>query len=151
SYASFLVAADQEGDSPVPMQVGIAVGNTAYAEPAVDQVPFAKLKSAVLNVQLPATPGGALVLSTLSPQAIPGAIYQGLVLGVVGGKGGVIRPISATWPDAKGRFSLVLPGSAKGQTVSFWEAQRQFFSTSNAKPGGPVDLSVYPKRLPEDA
>jgi PQQ-dependent dehydrogenase (methanol/ethanol family) len=151
SYASFLVAADQEGDDPVPMEVGIAVGNTSYAEPATDQINFAKLKSAVLNVQLPSQPGGTLVKSSLNPQPIPGAIYQGLLVGVVGGRGGIIRPISATWPDGSGQFRLVLPGAARGQTVSFWEAQRQFFSTGNEQPGGPVDLSIYPKRLPEDA
>ncbi len=151
SYASFLVAADQEGDSPVPMEVGIAVGTTAYAEPLADQINFAKLKSATLNVQLPATPGGALVASSLNPQAVPGAIYQGLLVGVVGGKGRVIKPVSATWPDGNGRFQLVLPSSARGLTVSFWQASRQFFSTSDQKPGGAVDLSIYPKSLPNDA
>ena len=58
SYASFLVAADEEGDNPVPMEVGVAVGGTSYAEPVGDEINFAKLQSAVLNIQLPATPGG---------------------------------------------------------------------------------------------
>ena len=31
TYTSFLVAADQEGDDPVPMTVGVAVGTDAYA------------------------------------------------------------------------------------------------------------------------
>lgn len=135
----------------MPMQVGIAVGNTAYAEPAVDQISFSKLKSAELDVQLPATPGGALVKTTLNPAPIPGAIYEGLLVGVVGGKGGVIKPISATWPDAAGNFRLVLPGSAKGQAITFWQADRQFFSTQTATPGGAVDLTIYPKSLPTDA
>jgi PQQ-dependent dehydrogenase (methanol/ethanol family) len=151
SYSSFLVAADEAGDNPVPMQVGVAVGNTSYAEPAADQVEFAKLKSSVLNIQLPATPGGALLLSTLNPQAIPGAIYTGLLVGVVGGSGGVIRPVSASWPDSKGYFRLVLPPSARGQTVFFWEDERQFFSTASAAPGGKVAPSVYPSSLPANA
>jgi hypothetical protein len=151
SYASFLVAADQEGDNPVPMQVGVAVGNVAYAEPIGDQVNFARLKSAVLNIQLPATPGGPLPLSTLNPQPIPGAIYTGLLVGVVGGNGGVVRPVSASWPDRKGYFRLVLPSSARGQTVIFWEDQRQFFSTASATPGGKVAPSVYPTSLPATA
>jgi PQQ-dependent dehydrogenase (methanol/ethanol family) len=150
AYASFLVAADQEGSNPVPMQVGVAVGSTAYAEPATDEIDFAKLKSATLDVQLPGS-GTVLVKSSLNPQAIPGAIYQGLLVGVVGGKGKVIRPVSATWPDASGHFRLVLPASAGGLTVKFWEADRQFFSTAEAKPGGPIDPSVYPKSLPADA
>ena len=59
--------------------------------------------------------------------------------------------MSATWPDASGRFQLVLPSSAKGLTVQFWEAQRQWFTTSTPQPGGAVDLSVYPSAIPTDA
>ena len=71
------MAADEEGDNPVPMEVGIAVGNTSYAEPATDQINFAKLQSATLDVQLPATAGGALLKTTLNPQAIPGRSTRG--------------------------------------------------------------------------
>ena len=70
--------------------------------------------SSTLNIQLPSTPGATLVKSSLNPQAVPGALYRGLLVGVVGGKGGVIKPLSATWPDANGRFELVLPSSARG-------------------------------------
>jgi PQQ-dependent dehydrogenase (methanol/ethanol family) len=150
-YASFLVAADEEGDNPVPMEVGVAAGGVSYAEPAADQIDFAKLQSASLNIQLPATPGGALLESTLSPQTIPGAIYQGLVVGVVGGNGGIIKPISATWPDKNGNFSLVLPASAAGLKVNFWEDNRQFFSSTGATPGQNINLSIYPSSLPSDA
>jgi hypothetical protein len=151
SYASFLVASDQEGDDPVPMQVGVAVGGTAYTEPATDTIDFTKVSSATLDIQLPASTTTPLAKSALQPQAVAGAIYQGLLVGVVGGKSGVIRPVSATWPDRNGRFRLVLPRSARGQKLQFWEAQRQFFSTAVAKPGGSVDLSIYPKSLPVDA
>ena len=99
SYASFLVAADQEGSNPVPMTVGVAVGQTSYAEPFTDSIDFAHLKSAILNIRLPA--GTTLPKSALSPTVLPGAIYQGLLVGVVGGKGGVIKPVSASWPDRK--------------------------------------------------
>jgi PQQ-dependent dehydrogenase (methanol/ethanol family) len=151
SYASFLVAADQEGDNPVPMQIGIAVGNTSYAEPAADQIMFAKLKSATLNVQLPASSAAGLAKSSLQPQAVAGAIYQGLLVGVSGNGGKSIKPVSATWPDGNGTFKLVLPASAAGQTVHFWEAQRQFFSSSVAKPGGAIDLAAYPTAAPTNA
>jgi PQQ-dependent dehydrogenase (methanol/ethanol family) len=149
-YTSFLVAADQEGNNPVPMTVGVAVGQDAYAEPLGDFVNFALLKSASLDIQLPAAAGGPLVESTLNPQTIPGAVYAGLLVGVVG-NGHLIRPVSATWPDTQGRFQLVLPSSASGVTVRFWEADRQFFSVSAANPGGKVDLSVYPAAVPTDA
>ena len=70
---------------------------------------------------------------------------------MVGGKGRVIKPVSATWPDANGRFQLVLPSSARGLVAKFWETERQFFTTSSPKPGGKVDPSVYPSSLPQDA
>ena len=72
-------------------------------------------------------------------------------MGVVGGKGRVIKPLSAHWPTADGRFQLVLPSSARGLVAKFWEDERQFFSTAEAKPGGAIDAQVYPKSLPADA
>jgi PQQ-dependent dehydrogenase (methanol/ethanol family) len=150
TYASFLVSADQDGDDPVPMQVGVAVGDNAYAEPAADLIDFKMLSSSTLDIQLPGS-GLVLVKSSLNPQATPGAIYEGLVVGVVAGNGKVITPVKATWPDASGKFTLVLPSSARGKTVVFWEADRQFFSSKQAAPGGPVDLAVYPKSLPSSA
>jgi hypothetical protein len=149
-YTAFLVAADQEGDDPVPMAVAVSVGDSAYTEPIVDTVSFAALKSAQLNIQLPANAGATLVKSSLNPQTIPGAIYRGLLVGVVGGSGRVIKPLRARWPDANGRFELVLPSSARGLVAKFWESERQFFSTSVAKPGGAIDPAVYPKSLASD-
>jgi len=150
SYASFLVAADQEGDNPVPMEVGVAQGSTSWAEPAADEINFAHLSSATLNMQMPAASGTTLVKTLINPTAMAGAIHQGLLVGVVG-KGRAITPVSATWPDTKGNFELVLPSSARGVTVAFWEAARQFFSSQATTPGGAVDLSIYPKSLPSDA
>ena len=54
-YTSFLVAADQEGDDPVPMAVAVSVGANAYTEPVVDSVNFAALQSSKLDIQLPPT------------------------------------------------------------------------------------------------
>jgi len=150
-YTSFLVAADQEGDNPVPMTVAVSVGTNAYTEPTSDFVNFAELKSSMLDIQLPSSPGVTLVKTSLNPQAIPGAIYRGLLVGVVGGRGRVIKPLSAKWPDANGRFELVLPASARGLVAKFWEDERQFFTTTEPKPGGAVDPAVYPKSLATDA
>jgi hypothetical protein len=63
----------------------------------------------------------------------------------------VIKPVRATWPDAKGNFELVLPRSARGLTVRLWEQEREFFSPMPARPGGKVDLSVYPRAPATDA
>jgi hypothetical protein len=149
-YTSFLVAADQEGDNPVPMAVAVSVGANAYTEPVVDTVNFPALQSSRLDIQLPSSPGATLVKSSLNPQGIPGATYRGLLVGVVGGKGRVIKPVRATWPAASGRFELVLPSSARGLVAKFWESERQYFSTSAAKPGANVDSSAYPSSLAQD-
>jgi PQQ-dependent dehydrogenase (methanol/ethanol family) len=149
-YTSFLVAADQEGDNPVPMAVAVSVGANAYTEPVADSVNFPALQSSRLDIQLPTSPGATLVKTSLNPQAIPGATFRGLLVGVVAGKGGVVKPVRATWPDANGRFELVLPSSVRGQVVKFWESERQYFSTATAKPGANVDPTVYPKSLAED-
>ena len=133
------------------MTVGVAVGSDSYAEPLNDFIDFPKLKSAILNIQLPAQVGGALVKSSLNPTAMPGAIYRGLLVGVVGGKGRVIKPVSARWPTGQGKFELVLPASARGLVAKFWESTRQFYSTTVARPGGVVDPAVYPKSLRQDA
>jgi outer membrane protein assembly factor BamB len=142
-YTSFLVAADQEGSDPVPMTVGVAVGAAAYAEPIVDSIDFAALKSSTLDIQLPASPSTPLAKTSLNPQAFPGAVYNGTLVGVAA-DGRVIKPLRATWPDANGNFELLLPSSARGKAVRLWEQAREFFATSQARPGRAVDLSIYP-------
>jgi hypothetical protein len=59
----------------------------------------------------------------------------------------VIKPISAHWPDANGRFSMTLPASSRGTTISFWQSDRLFFSSFSATPGGKVDLASWPSQL----
>ena len=81
-----------------------------------------------------------------TPQGYAGAVYEGLLIGASSG-GKVVKPVSAHWPDRRGRFSLVLPASVRGHTISLWENQRQFFSRVAARPGGGVDLSAWPNGL----
>jgi hypothetical protein len=150
-YTSYLVSTDEEGDNPVPMSVAVAVGANSFSQTTTDFINFSELKSATLNIQLPSAPGTTLTSSALTPQPMPGAFYQGLLVGVVGGRGRVIKPLRATWPDRNGRFELVLPASARGLTAKFWEAQRQFFSAKGTNAGGTVDPAVYPKTLPSNA
>ena len=76
----------------------------------------------------------------------PGAYFKGLLIGV-SGPNGVVKPVSATWPDAKGNFELVLPASAKGQTLRFWQVDFESFSTTPVASGGPVDVSKWPTKL----
>ena len=141
-YSSFFAASDETASDPVSLAVGVAYGGTSYGGNLGTNEPFARLHSSTMNIQLLA--GAKYAIS--APTAYPGAVYQGLVVGV-SGRGGVIKPLADQWLDAKGAFSIVLPSSARGQTIRFWENSRQFFTRSPASPGGPVDLSAWPTQL----
>jgi hypothetical protein len=127
--------------------VQVASGSVSYASPANKNVNFSALHSATMNVQLPASPSGPLALP--SATSYPGAVYEGILVGV-SGPSGVIQPLSATWPDARGRFTLVLPGSASGKPLRVWEDNSTFFQTTAARPGGAIDVSIWPKIPPGD-
>lgn len=141
-YTSFFSASDETSADPVPLSVGVALGGTNYGGTLGTVANFPRLRSSTMDVQL--GPGSRYTLS--NPQATVGAIYQGLVVGVSGPRG-VIRPLRATWPDRAGRFSLLLPPSAQGATLRFWQNQHQFFSRRAARPGGPVELATWPRVL----
>ncbi len=144
-YVSFFTASDESGADPVPLTVQVASGNISYASPAGKNVNFAALHSATMNVKLPASPSAPLALP--SATSYPGAIYEGTLVGV-SGPSGVIKPISATWPDKNGRFTLVLPGTAHGKPLRVWEDYSTFFQTSNAHAGGGIDIGVWPSIPP---
>jgi hypothetical protein len=95
-----------------------------------------------MNIRL----GTGAAYTIQPPTSEVGAVYSGLVVGVSSG-GKVVKPLSERWPDAKGSFSMRLPGSLHGRTVTFWENDRQSFSRFPAKPGGPVDLTSWPSQL----
>ena len=141
-YTSFFHASDETDANPVPLNVGVAVGGTSYGGNLGTAANFARDRSASLNIQL-----GTGVKYTLgTPSAYAGAIYEGLIVGVTGPHG-VVRPLAEHWPDGRGKFSIVLPASVRGKTLHFWQNQRQSFAHSAARPGGPVDLSTWPKAL----
>jgi hypothetical protein len=148
TYTSLFTASDEAGDDPVPMTVKVAIGNVVYQYLAFEFVRFTALKSAHLDVRLPPY-GYALALPL--PGSYPGAIYEGIVVGVSAGGSSTVRPLSATWPDAQGRFTITLPRSMAGHTVSLWEAQLQLFSIATATPGGTIDLGSWPRTLPASA
>jgi hypothetical protein len=141
-YVSFFSASDEQGSDPVPLNVQVAVGQRSYS-PGLANVDFKRLRSATMNVKLPAS-GLGLPLPTTSPD--PGAFYRGLLVGVTSG-GKVVKPVAARWPDAKGRFALVLPRMPRGATLRFWESDFVTFSHTAARPGGAVDTSAWPSGL----
>ncbi len=144
NYTSFFAASDKSQDDPVPLSVQVALGPVSYSSGLIPTVKFKRLRSARMDVQLPARVGAVLPLPTANSYV--GAVYQGLLVGASAG-GRVVKPVAAQWPDAKGRFRLVLPRSARGKTVRLWQSSFQAFSTFPAKPGGAVDLRTWPTGL----
>jgi hypothetical protein len=141
-YTSFFAASDESGSDPVPLAVGVAQGNVSYGGTTGVNVNFKRLQSATMNVHL----GAGASYSVLPPASRVGAVYSGLVVGVVSG-GEVVKPLAERWPTANGSFSMKLPASVRGRAVRFWENLRQSFSSFPAKPGGAVDLSSWPTAL----
>jgi alcohol dehydrogenase (cytochrome c) len=141
-YTSLFHASDELDEDPVPINIGVALGQTSYGGNLGTVANFKRNQSATLDIQLRA--GTAYTIA--KPNSYPGAIYEGPAVGVATG-GSVVKPVSAHWPDAKGRFSMTLPASLRGKTISFWQSRRLFFSSFAATPGGKVDLGSWPSKL----
>jgi hypothetical protein len=141
NYQSFFTASDERGADPVPLSVGVAFQDISYGGNVGQEVSFKRLRSATLDIKLPATATGRMTMSGVTSYV--GAIYEGLLVGVASGPN-TVSPVSATWPDSRGRFRLVLPSSARGKTVSFWMDRRQVFSRAPAVPGGPASPGLFP-------
>jgi PQQ-dependent dehydrogenase (methanol/ethanol family) len=141
-YTSFFGASDESAANPVPLSVGVALGNVSYGGNLGQVVNFARLKSATMNIQL----GNGTSYTVQQPSAHAGAVYSGLVVGVTAG-GKVVKPLSETWPTTAGSFSMTLPASVRGRTLTFWQNQRQSFSSFPARPGGRMDISSWPGQL----
>jgi hypothetical protein len=146
SYRSFFLPSGDEVDK-VGFTMRVAVGDETYEVPNDAVIFFDKLKSAELDLQVPPV-GFPLIPGT--PRAIPGAVFEGLLVGVTA-DGESVTPVAARWPDDAGRFELVLPASAAGKTVRFWQSRLRAFSRTEARPGGPVDVDYWPREVPDDA
>jgi alcohol dehydrogenase (cytochrome c) len=141
-YVSFFTASDEAGDDPVPLSVQVASGHKNYSAGAVATMSFTPDTSSQVNFKLPAA-GSGLTLPSSTPEA--GAFYRGMLIGVRA-PGGVVKPVSGTWPDSRGHFRLVLPNLKKGTPLVFWENDSVVFS-STARPGGPVAANGWPSAL----
>lgn len=145
-FSSLFTASDEAGHNPVPMTVRVSAGDMVYQFLAQEYVRFAALRSARLDIRLP--PRG-YPMALPRPTSYAGAIYQGLVVGVANGDR-VLRPLRVTWPDARGRFTIVLPRTARRGGLSLWEASLTLFSRAPARAGGPIDLRDWPRTLPRE-
>jgi alcohol dehydrogenase (cytochrome c) len=141
-YSSFFAASDETDANPVSISVGVALGNVAYGGTIGTNVPFVRLKSATMNIQL----GAGTSYTVRPPSSVTGAVYSGLVIGVRAG-GKVVKPLAGRWPGSKGSFTMTLPASVRGRTLTFWENLRQSFSRFVARPGGAIDLASWPAQL----
>jgi hypothetical protein len=141
-YTSFFPASDLTNSDPVEFSVQVASGRTSYTTGTANPT-FKRGRSATLDLRLPS---GGTVMAVPASTPKPGATYRGLIVGVSTGSG-VVKPLSATWPDASGRFVLVLPGSVRGKPLRFWESDFQAYQTNQATPGGRIDLESWPKSL----
>jgi hypothetical protein len=141
-YSSFFAASDETAADPVILAVQVAVGNDSYGLPTGVEVPFDRLQSARMDIRLPASGTG---LPAPKPTSYAGAVYEGILVGV--SAPGVVKPVSARWPDRSGRFSFVLPASMRGRTVRLWESFQQLFQTNPTGPGGAIDLQAWPRDL----
>jgi alcohol dehydrogenase (cytochrome c) len=141
-YVSYFSASDESGSDPVALSVQVAVGNVSYGS-GTRNVSFSRLHSATMDVRLPDR-GTTLPLPASTPEE--GAFYRGLLIGV-SGHAGVIKPVAARWPTRDGHFSLLLPLSARGEILRFWESDFASFSRLSATPGGSVDLQGWPRKL----
>ena len=104
-YVSFFSASDEQGSDPVPLNVQVAVGQRSYsaglAERRLQAAAAARRWTSSCRLRV-----SGCRCPSRRPNA--GAVYRGLIVGVLGPRG-VIKPLSVRWPDAQGRFSLVLP------------------------------------------
>lgn len=142
-FESLFTASSERRVDPVPFTVRVARGDRVYEFLPDENVLFKRLQSARLDLELP--PGG-YPMGLPQPVSYPGAVYDGVLVGAaVGGR--PVRPLAATWPDASGRFRLVLPAAVRGETLSLWQSRLQVFSRTAAGPGRPVDLSGWPATL----
>src|SRR5205823_6574974 len=104
-YSSLFTASSEFGGNPVPFSIRVAKGDRVYEFLPDENVVFQRLQSARMDIHLP--PRGYPLALPL-PASYPGAVYEGIVVGAAA-DGKPVRPLSATWPDAGGRFRLVLP------------------------------------------
>ena len=141
-YSSFFPASDLTEADPVEFTVQVAVGRTTYTTGSKNPT-FKRRSSATLDFKLPAS-GTTMAVPTSTP--VPGATYRGTLVGVSTARG-VVRPLAATWPDASGRFELILPASVQGRALRFWESDFQAYQSRPATPGAAVDLAAWPKAL----
>jgi hypothetical protein len=143
-YVSFFPASDLTEADPVEFSIQAAVGRTSYTT-GVRNPTFKRRSSAILDLKLPGS-GIVMPLPVSNPEA--GAIYRGTLVGVSAGSG-IVKPVSATWPDVQGRFQLILPASVSGKTLRFWQNDFQTYQTNavTVTPGGAVDLKAWPTAL----
>lgn len=125
------------------MEIAVYDGDSGYPVQGGGQVTFEPLKSARMDLTLDRATG---TLRAPQPQAVDGAVYDALLAGVAQ-NGQPVKPVDATWPDAEGHFSMVLPATLAGQRLDWWQTETYYFASGPATPGSPIDLTEWPTAL----
>jgi hypothetical protein len=139
NYTSFFWPTAEAAD----MRVAVYEGDNAYLVPGGQKVTFPPLTSAGMDITVDRAAG---TIAMPQPKPIEGVVYDALLVGPMQG-GKPVKPVSATWNDQKGHFTMVLPAGLAGQRIEWWEAPLFYFSTGPGKPGSPVDLAEWPAQL----
>ena len=143
-YTSFFAASDRSEANPVGMNVQVAVGNTSYVFPAARPVRFQRLRSAELDIRLPAS---GTTITTPDTTSYPGAVYQGMLVGV-SGRNGVIRPAAGAVAGPTGPLHARPPALGPGPDAPASGRTRARSSRGPpAAPGRNVDLQSWPSGL----
>lgn len=148
TYRSYFYPSGDTAGTKVGLTVRVAEGDDTWELGPNEVVFFPKLRSAIMDVDL--APRGFPLPAPTPPRGVPGAVYEGLLVGVeLDGK--PVKPLAARWVDLRGHFDFVLPARLAGKTVSLWESQLYAFSRIAATPGGPIDVVYWPAEFPPRA
>jgi hypothetical protein len=139
-YDSFFYPGTASG----AFDVRVAHRDAAYELPSANTVSFTPLQSERMDARVD-TRTGTIRTLTVVPER--GAVYEGLFVGVLL-DGTPLHVTAATWPDARGRFSITFDApdgsTVRASDLRTWQAQGYYFSADKAVPGGPVDPDSIP-------
>ncbi len=74
-----------------------------------------------------------------------GAEYIGYLVGISDGEN--VIPATLSWPEANGKFTIIIPDVTFTGSIGFFQKRVRFFSETVAAPGADVAANVVPKTL----
>jgi hypothetical protein len=142
AYAMVFGASDQVGSDPVPMTVRVSIGEESVSYLFEERALFERLASSRMDIMVP--PEGFAPALPL-PETFPGAVYQGVVVGL-SIDGQAATPIENAWPDEEGRFEFILAAGFSGSSLPLFVTPVEIFSAEGG-PGVRIDPITWPVEL----